>query len=37
MVVVVGLPHRSREEGGCYREFAQGKPGIGITFEMYIK
>jgi hypothetical protein len=29
--VVVVQPHRSRDN----REFAEGKPGMGITFEMY--
>jgi hypothetical protein len=29
-------PHRSGEEGGWDRWLAEGKPGRGITFEMYI-
>jgi hypothetical protein len=28
------LPHRSRGEREWDREFAEGKPGRGITFEM---
>jgi hypothetical protein len=30
---VGGYPHRSRGIGGLDREFSEGKPGKGITFE----